>query len=173
MRIISDIFWEITLKIFSIFSLIFESVENVKDFSKKFWNVLTRFSFLKIHRNYFQFDKEVGATVVQDPETGIIRKTQKASALMLLSRIFFQAFTLTFLAEWGDRSQLTTIILAAREVRKFFSINVSSYAIFTTVNFISGRLRCCCWGSPWTFILYRFGGTRWSNDSSKNIRPYW
>lgn len=32
-----------------------------------------------------------------------------------ISPIFIQAFTLTFLAEWGDRSQLTTIILAARE----------------------------------------------------------
>lgn len=34
----------------------------------------------------------------------------------LTSAIFLQAFTLTFLAEWGDRSQITTIILAAREV---------------------------------------------------------
>lgn len=34
----------------------------------------------------------------------------------LISPIFIQALTLTFLAEWGDRSQLTTIILAAREV---------------------------------------------------------
>lgn len=33
----------------------------------------------------------------------------------LISPIFIQSFTLTFLAEWGDRSQLTTIILAARE----------------------------------------------------------
>uniref|UniRef100_A0A1A8LGZ9 GDT1 family protein n=2 Tax=Nothobranchius TaxID=28779 RepID=A0A1A8LGZ9_9TELE len=32
-----------------------------------------------------------------------------------ISPIFVQAFTLSFLAEWGDRSQLTTIILAARE----------------------------------------------------------
>lgn len=31
------------------------------------------------------------------------------------SRIFIEAFTMTFVAEWGDRSQLTTIILAARE----------------------------------------------------------
>ena len=35
----------------------------------------------------------------------------------LCSRILLQSFTLTFLAEWGDRSQITTIILGAREVR--------------------------------------------------------
>ncbi|KAI5623555.1 transmembrane protein 165 precursor [Silurus asotus] len=32
-----------------------------------------------------------------------------------ISPIFIQALTLTFLAEWGDRSQLATIVLAARE----------------------------------------------------------
>ncbi|XP_028856109.1 putative divalent cation/proton antiporter TMEM165 [Denticeps clupeoides] len=33
----------------------------------------------------------------------------------VISPIFIQALTLTFVAEWGDRSQLTTIVLAARE----------------------------------------------------------
>jgi len=32
-----------------------------------------------------------------------------------LSAVFLQAFVLTFLAEWGDRSQISTIILGARE----------------------------------------------------------
>lgn len=36
-----------------------------------------------------------------------------------LPKIFLQALTLTFLAEWGDRSQLATILLAAREVLHF------------------------------------------------------
>ncbi|XP_076289597.1 putative divalent cation/proton antiporter TMEM165 [Lasioglossum baleicum] len=62
-----------------------------------------------------EYERETVSTLVQDPETGVIRKTAKINALMLLFRIFFQSFTLTFLAEWGDRSQLTTIILAARE----------------------------------------------------------
>jgi len=31
------------------------------------------------------------------------------------SRIFIQAFSMTFLAEWGDRSQLATVVLAASE----------------------------------------------------------
>jgi putative Ca2+/H+ antiporter (TMEM165/GDT1 family) len=33
------------------------------------------------------------------------------------SRIFIEAFTLNFLAEWGDRSQITAIVLATSEVQ--------------------------------------------------------
>lgn len=53
-----------------------------------------------------------------DVESGGATKKRtkwRANALKMFSQVFVQAFTLTFLAEWGDRSQLTTIILAARE----------------------------------------------------------
>jgi len=52
-----------------------------------------------------------------DPETGLVQNNKKPSSLYgrcvaaFVSKIFLQAFTMTFLAEWGDRSQITTIIL--------------------------------------------------------------
>nr|XP_033801148.1 transmembrane protein 165 [Geotrypetes seraphini] len=50
-----------------------------------------------------------------DVEVGMGQGVPKKRWLHCISPIFVQAFTLTFLAEWGDRSQLTTIVLAARE----------------------------------------------------------
>ncbi|XP_028301002.1 putative divalent cation/proton antiporter TMEM165 [Gouania willdenowi] len=50
-----------------------------------------------------------------DVEAGAGTSLPQTKWHSLISPIFIQAFTLTFLAEWGDRSQLTTIILAARE----------------------------------------------------------
>lgn len=52
-----------------------------------------------------------------DPESGGIRATTRGRWQRLVSAVCLQSFTLTFLAEWGDRSQITTIVLAAREVR--------------------------------------------------------
>lgn len=79
---------------------------------------------MKIYKTVFfwiffpkQFDKETSTMLIsQDPESGTVRKTKARSIAYVVSRIFMQAFTMTFLAEWGDRSQLTTIILGAREV---------------------------------------------------------
>ncbi|CAN2388607.1 Golgi calcium ion transport [Pristimantis euphronides] len=50
-----------------------------------------------------------------DLESGVGPAVPKKRWMQFISPIFVQAFTLTFLAEWGDRSQLTTIVLAARE----------------------------------------------------------
>ena len=63
---------------------------------------------------FFQAEKD--GRVPSDMETGIIRNKRRNVLLAFFSRIFLQSFTLTFLAEWGDRSQISTIILAARDV---------------------------------------------------------
>lgn len=60
---------------------------------------------------------------VSDLETGTAESAVSGSKPSLtnsilksvFSPIFITAFTMTFLAEWGDRSQITTIILSSRE----------------------------------------------------------
>ncbi|XP_039448331.1 transmembrane protein 165 [Culex pipiens pallens] len=88
-----------------------------------------------------RMEKEASTTLIQDAETGIIRKKNQRSAWNLLLRILMQAFTMTFLAEWGDRSQLTTIILAAREnVYGVIIGGVIGHAICTGLAVIGGRM---------------------------------
>lgn len=74
------------------------------------WNVLTNFSC-------FQFEKE---TLTKDVEGGRVDKNSKATIFRVMSLIVIQAFTLTFIAEWGDRSQLATFLLAAKDVSTRF-----------------------------------------------------
>ncbi|XP_012940435.1 transmembrane protein 165 [Aplysia californica] len=58
---------------------------------------------------------EKQSTPVQDLESGVIRTPGRRFLVGILSTVFLQALTMTFLAEWGDRSQIATIILGARE----------------------------------------------------------
>lgn len=59
----------------------------------------------------------------------------------IMSPIFIQAFTMTFLAEWGDRSQITTIILGSREDPYGIAIGGSlGHSMCTAVAVIGGRM---------------------------------
>ncbi|XP_071495141.1 putative divalent cation/proton antiporter TMEM165 [Diadema antillarum] len=86
-------------------------------------------------------EKEMMSSVTQDPESGIIRGGQRRKILGLFSPILLEAFTLTFLAEWGDRSQMTTIVLAARENVLGVTIGGTlGHAFCTGLAVIGGRM---------------------------------
>ncbi|XP_053678414.1 uncharacterized protein LOC128728790 [Anopheles nili] len=90
-----------------------------------------------------------GSLMAQDAEAGSSsssgrRGTSRGrnnTAFKLLLRIFMQAFTMTFMAEWGDRSQLTTVILSAREnVYGVIAGGVIGHSICTGLAVIGGRM---------------------------------
>lgn len=56
-------------------------------------------------------------------------------------RILAQAFSMTFIAEWGDRSQLSTIALAARDNTYGVIVGgVLGHALCTGLAVIGGRM---------------------------------
>ncbi|VVC33768.1 Hypothetical protein CINCED_3A007286 [Cinara cedri] len=62
------------------------------------------------------------------------------TSLLIVSKTLIQAFTMTFLAEWGDRSQLATIILAAREDAYGVGLGgVLGHSLCTGLAVIGGR----------------------------------
>ncbi|XP_013102255.2 uncharacterized protein LOC106083652 isoform X1 [Stomoxys calcitrans] len=88
-----------------------------------------------------RLERDVSATLIQDPESGVVRKNTKKGAAYLTTRVFMQAFTMTFLAEWGDRSQLTTIILAtSKDVYGVITGGVIGHSICTGLAVIGGRM---------------------------------
>ncbi|XP_028133727.2 transmembrane protein 165 isoform X1 [Diabrotica virgifera virgifera] len=68
----------------------------------------------EVNRHFCDIDEQHEATL-PDIEIGSSNRRPTKSVWYEVSRILLQSFTLTFLAEWGDRSQLTTILLGARE----------------------------------------------------------
>jgi len=85
-------------------------------------------------------DEELEKQSTTDLESGIVRTPQRRILYSLFSRIFLQSFTLTFLAEWGDRSQIATIILAARdEVIGVIIGGTLGHALCTSLAVIGGR----------------------------------
>lgn len=75
-----------------------------------------------------------------DVESGVVFRVHRR-LWGFFSRVFFQALTLTFLAEWGDRSQIATIILAAREDPVAVSLGaVLGHSACTLLAVLGGRI---------------------------------
>jgi Ca2+/H+ antiporter, TMEM165/GDT1 family len=61
--------------------------------------------------------------------------------ISILSPVFIKAFTMTGLAEWGDRSQIATIALAARQdIYGVILGGICGHAFCTSIAVIGGRL---------------------------------
>ncbi|CAI2349732.1 unnamed protein product [Caenorhabditis sp. 36 PRJEB53466] len=70
-----------------------------------------------------------------------VNQSETKKIFLFTSRIFIEAFTLTFVAEWGDRSQLTTIILGAREnIAGVIGGGVLGHALCTGIAVIGGKI---------------------------------
>eukprot|EP00049_Salpingoeca_infusionum_P002136 m.54304 g.54304 ORF g.54304 m.54304 type:complete len:254 (-) comp11407_c2_seq1:229-990(-) len=66
---------------------------------------------------------------------------EQAHERHIISPVLVQSFILTFLAEWGDRSQIATIILGAKEDPLAVSIGaVLGHSVCTAIAVIGGRL---------------------------------
>ncbi|KAL5273555.1 TMEM165 family protein [Megaselia abdita] len=83
-------------------------------------------------------DVENGDKDVTDPNEE--KHKQKLSAYIKF-RVLMQAFTMTFVAEWGDRSQITTIVLSATEdIFGVIAGGVLGHAFCTGLAVIGGRI---------------------------------
>ncbi|AFZ21224.1 TMEM165/GDT1 family protein [Allocoleopsis franciscana] len=85
--------------------------------------------------------KEAACAVTQQSEGGTITMPTKAWSVSPNLALLFQAFVMTFLAEWGDRTQISTITLAA----SYQPLGVTSGAILghgicTAIAVLGGRL---------------------------------
>ncbi|KAK6740856.1 hypothetical protein RB195_008982 [Necator americanus] len=90
-------------------------------------------------------EMDLDAVKFVDMEAGNAGRNRSSSSAWLIfsfvSRIFIEAFTMTFVAEWGDRSQLTTIILAAREnIAGVISGGILGHALCTGIAVVGGKL---------------------------------
>lgn len=65
-------------------------------------------------------------------EVGYVKKSSKEKIFHMLSHILLQAFTLTFVAEWGDRSQISTMAIAVNDVSFYVSSHPGNL-IFSSV----------------------------------------
>lgn len=92
-----------------------------------------------------------------------IKEGIRNSLQLMTNPVFAQAFILTFLGEWGDRSQITTIAMGGAHVSLLYSIrrNQADGAEYT---------RDCIWNDIGSWCLYIRSSNGWSVSIDKDLR---
>jgi len=95
---------------------------------------------IKLIYDAYQMPATATQHVVEEAEATIAAQAQKVLARSPIS-LWIQAFTMTFLAEWGDRTQISTIALAAANHPGAVTLGaILGHGICTLIAVISGRL---------------------------------
>lgn len=90
----------------------------------------------ELKRREDQDEKEETLDMLEQGQAETSRRKRNA-----LVKIFLQAASLTFIAEWGDRSQLATVVLATREDAVGVIVGGSlGHALCTGLAVIGGRM---------------------------------
>lgn len=85
--------------------------------------------------------KEAAMEVAKQNPDGAIARSAKDKSRSANLAIVLQAFTMTFLAEWGDRTQISTIALAASYQPIGVTLGaILGHGICTAIAVIGGRL---------------------------------
>lgn len=74
------------------------------------------------------------------PSSTLVKEKNALSRTLYMAPIVIKVFTMIFVAEWGDRSQISTVILAAREnVVGVFIGSLTGHILCTILAVIGGR----------------------------------
>ena len=95
------------------------------------------------HRDAGTLEEGKDASPSSSPTPGSRSLTQGVEnlAMLVFSPVFVQTFVMTFLAEWGDRSQITTIALAAADNVVWVTIGaILGHCLCTGAAVVGGRM---------------------------------
>ncbi|XP_026320648.1 transmembrane protein 165 isoform X2 [Hyposmocoma kahamanoa] len=91
---------------------------------------------MELKRREDQEEKEETLEMLEQGQAEVRRRRRKA-----ILKVFLSTATLTFLAEWGDRSQLATVVLATREDAVGVVVGGSlGHALCTGLAVVGGRM---------------------------------
>ncbi len=83
-----------------------------------------------------------------------LEKREQAAAVRTTPGVVLEAFTLTFVAEWGDRTQLATIALAAAQHPVGVVLGATlGHAICAAIAVICGKLVAGCISERWLTLI--------------------